>query len=81
MRQLYELDDADIPDIKEIKPVACPQFWSYRQPITVQHLKLAVQDIVVTSQGESLKLLSKFLQQVQVFEQYSFVVQMIKASD
>ena len=42
----------------------CPAFWKYRQPVTLESFKLAVQEIVIMNQGGSLQRLSFFLQQV-----------------
>ncbi|XP_057290514.1 E3 ubiquitin-protein ligase rnf213-alpha-like isoform X3 [Hydractinia symbiolongicarpus] len=67
MRKLYELDEVAIPDFKEIELMTCSQFWSYREPITLEHFKLVVQERVIMSQGEAVKLLSSFLQMESLF--------------
>ena len=64
IRRLYELDPEVVQDFGDIEYMRCPAFWKYRQPVTLESFKLAVQEIVIMNQGGSLQRLSFFLQQV-----------------
>ena len=64
IRRLYELEPEVVQDFGDIEYMRCPAFWKYRQPVTLESFKLAVQEIVIMNQGGSLQRLSFFLQQV-----------------
>lgn len=64
MRRLYELDPEVVQDFGDIKYMTCPAFWKYRQPVTLESFKLAVQENVIMNQERSFQRLSFFLQQV-----------------
>ena len=64
IRRLYELDPEVVQDFGDIEYMRCPAFWKYRQPVTLESFKLALQEIVIMNQGGSLQRLSFFLQQV-----------------
>ena len=64
IRRLYELDPEVVQDFGDIEYMRCPAFWKYRQLVTLESFKLAVQEIVIMNQGGSLQRLSFFLQQV-----------------
>ena len=64
MRRLYELDPEVVQDFGDIEYMTCPSFWKYRQPVTLESFKLAVQENVIMNEEKSFQRLSFFLQQV-----------------
>lgn len=64
LRRLYELDPEVTPDFADVICMACPPFWEYRQPVTLENFKLFVQENTVMNEGGSLQLLTLFLEQV-----------------
>ena len=63
-RRLHEIDECTFVKLQNITPSTVPHFWSYRQPITIEHFKMAVQEEFGLKEGKKLKVLSVFLNQV-----------------
>lgn len=63
-KRLYEVELPNSSSIDSVNPLKCHQLWSYRQPITISHLKLTVQERNVLSGKLSKDLLTIFLEQV-----------------
>ena len=64
MRKLYELDQNEEPELNNVKLMTCSQFWGYRQTVSLEAFRYVVRENFATSQGQDLKLLSYFLENV-----------------
>ena len=63
MRKIYELDDPPINEHSSIT-VMSPQLWFYRESVSVESLKNAVQLKVAVGNAKDISILATFLEQV-----------------
>ena len=63
MRQIYELDTEQIKEWSSVSFMS-PQLWFYRQSVSVESLKAAVQLRVLAEGAKDISILAKFLEQV-----------------
>lgn len=67
IRKLYELDPPDQANARNIRPIRSSHLWRYRQPLSVQHLRLKVQERRTQSNRQSSLQLHLFLRDVSFF--------------
>ena len=73
MRDIYELNSEPINQ-NEKPCITTSQLWGYRQPATVESLKLAVQLKVAAGDSSDILILAKILDQVYCYFFYCFEI-------
>ena len=63
MRKIFELDAEQNNEQSSIT-IMSPQLWYYRQSVSVESLKVAVQLRVAAGGASDISILAKFLEQV-----------------
>ena len=76
MRQVYELDDPPINEHSSVT-VMSPQLWFYRQSVSVESLKVAVQLKVAAGDAKDISILAMFLEQVITGLNYYLIISVL----